>query len=195
MGTPVGIEIPSGEVTLMLQRLGVEKDGWGELIPVIYSELRAIAAGCLRYENSTSTLQPTALVHEAYLRLRGQRSMEWQDRHHFFGVAAHLMRMIVVDHARRSRVRDRGDGVPPRELAGDLHFYDALDQAMERLAAFDQRQARVVELRFFGGLNVEETALVLNVSPKTVKREWAVARAWLHGELKHPDERHRLGTS
>ncbi len=178
----------------MLKRLHLAEDAWAELIPLIYSELRAIAAGYLRRESATSTLQPTALVNEAYLRLKKQHSIEWQDRHHFFGVAAHLMRLVVVDHARRRRVRERAERAEPREAVGELRFYDALDQALDRLAVFDERQARVVELRFFAGLNVEETAAVLDVSSKTVKREWAVARAWLYAELKDCDERRQLGT-
>jgi RNA polymerase sigma-70 factor, ECF subfamily len=162
-----------------------------KLIPLVYSELRRMAAAYMRRERTGHTLQATALVHEAYLKLLGQRSVNWQNRAHFFGIAAQVMRRILIDHA-RSHVRDkRGGGREAVPLDEALVFsperskdFLVLDSALERLAEFDPRQAKIVELRFFGGLTVEETAEVLSVSPKTVKRDWSVAKAWLHGELR-----------
>jgi RNA polymerase sigma-70 factor, ECF subfamily len=162
-----------------------------KLIPLVYSELRRMAAGYMRRERTGHTLQATALVHEAYLKLLGQRSVDWQNRAHFFGIAAQVMRRILIDHA-RGHVRDkRGGGREAVPLDEALVFsperskdFLVLDSALDRLAEVDPRQARIVELRFFGGLTVEETAEVLSVSPKTVKRDWSVAKAWLHGELK-----------
>jgi RNA polymerase sigma factor (TIGR02999 family) len=162
----------------------------GELLPLVYAELRRIAARQLRRERAGHTLQPTALVHEAYLRLIEQRHVDWQNRAHFFGVAAHLMRRLLVDHARRHGASKRGDGVPgvpldeARDLAtpGQLPIL-ALDAALNRLDAFDADLARIVELRAFAGLTVEEAARVLNVSPSTAKRDWRTAKAWLQREL------------
>jgi len=176
-------DVPKTELTSILKKLGASEEAWSELIPLVYSELRTIAAYYLRNESATATLQPTALVHEAYLRLRNQREA-FRDRRHFYGVAAHLIRLMVVDHARRRRARERAAQLAPERAADEMDFYDELDQALERLAGIDERQARVVELRFFAGLDVEETAELLRVSPKTVKRDWAMARSWLHGELK-----------
>jgi RNA polymerase sigma-70 factor, ECF subfamily len=159
------------------------------LMPLVYGELRRLAGHYMSRERSDHTLQPTALVHEAYLRLVDQNS-EWQNRAHFFGVAAQLMRQILVDHARTHRAAKRGGGQQKVPLDEALVFSEeksaellALNEALERLAKFDARQARVVELRFFAGLSVEETAEVLGVSGKTVQREWNVARAWLMREL------------
>jgi len=162
-----------------------------KLIPLVYGELRRMAAGYMRRERTGHTLQATALVHEAYLKLLGQHSVDWQNRAHFFAIAAQVMRRVLIDHA-RSHVRDkRGGGREAVPLDEALVFspersmdFLALDSALERLAEVDSRQARIVELRFFGGLTVEETAEVLSISPKTVKRDWSVAKAWLHGELK-----------
>jgi len=162
-----------------------------KLIPLVYGELRRMAAGYMRRERTGHTLQATALVHEAYLKLLGQHSVDWQNRAHFFGIAAQVMRRILIDHA-RGHVRDkRGGGREAVPLDEALVFsperssdFLALDSALERLAEVDPRQAKIVELRFFGGLTVEEAAEVLGISPKTVKRDWSVAKAWLHGELK-----------
>ena len=165
-------------------------EGWSRLIPLVYQDLRRLAAVYLRSERPEHTLQPTALVHETYLRLVQQRALDCQSREHFFGVAAHLMRLILVDHARgHGRVKRQGQttvfletgslGFPERNL--DLEL---LDQALTRLAELDPRQSRIVEMRYFGGLTIEETAVALGVSPRTVKRDWTLARAWLHGELK-----------
>jgi RNA polymerase sigma factor (TIGR02999 family) len=161
-------------------------------MPLVYDELRALASRSLRHERSGHTLPPTALVHEAYLKLVDQRQVRWQDRAHFFAVAAHLMRRVLVDHARRHRAAKRGSGAPGSMLdeaeAGSaaVPFVDllALDRALDRLAALDDRQARTVELRFFGGLTIEETAEVLHVSLATVKNDWSLARGWLYRELQ-----------
>ena len=160
-----------------------------ELLPLVYAELRRIAAR-LRDERVGHTLQPTALVHEVYLRLIDQRHVDWRDRAHFFGVAAQVMRRILVDHARRHRASKRGDGLPSvsidqakEPIAPDGIPVLALDHALDRLAGLDEGLARVVELRAFGGLTIEEAACVLKVSPTTAKREWRTAKAWLAREL------------
>jgi len=162
-----------------------------ELIPVVYDELRRLARLRLRNERPDHTLQSAALVNEAYLRLARQDAPQWQNRAHFFGVAAQLMRHILVDHARNRLAAKRGAGaprlalepelVPARESEVDLV---ALDDALGKLAALDAQQARLIELRFFAGLSIEDTAVVLGISPATVKREWVTARAWLRRELK-----------
>jgi RNA polymerase sigma-70 factor (ECF subfamily) len=160
------------------------------LLPLVYGELRRIAARQLRSERANHTLQPTALVHEAYLRLVDQRQVDWQDRAHFLGVAAQTMRRILVDHARRHGARKRGDGVQcvsiddARELAASQEMpLLALDNALHRLEAVDPELSRIVELRAFGGLTIEEAAHVLKVSPSTAKRGWRTAKAWLNREL------------
>jgi RNA polymerase sigma factor (TIGR02999 family) len=157
------------------------------LVPLVYEELRRIARKCLAGQRSSHTLQPTALVHEAYLRLVGRHSSPWQNRIHFFAVAARMMRQILVDHARMHTAAKRGGGAItlvldeavalPRKASLDLI---ALDDAMKRLAVLDARQCQIVELRFFGGLSIDETAEVIDISPATTKREWATARLWLH---------------
>lgn len=162
-----------------------------ELIPVVYDELCRIARRYLRIERRDHTLQSAALVNEAYLRLARHQAPQWQNRAHFFGVAAELMRHILVDHARNRLAAKRGAGVT--RLAFDPEVAPsvktdvdvlALDVALEKLSALDARQGRLVELRFFAGLSIEETAVVLDLSPATVKREWVTARAWLKRELK-----------
>jgi RNA polymerase sigma factor (TIGR02999 family) len=162
------------------------------LIPLVYEELRRLARRHLRRERPDHTLQSAALVNEAYLRLIRQEQPQWQNRAHFFGVAAQLMRHILVDHARNRAAAKRGAGAPrltlnpeialPQERDVDLV---TLDDALNQLAALDPQQSRVVELRFFGGLSIEETSIVLGISPATVKREWATARAWLRREMKN----------
>jgi RNA polymerase sigma-70 factor, ECF subfamily len=161
-----------------------------ELTPLVYEELRRQAARYLRRERQGHTLQTTALIHEAYLRLVGARDMQWQGRAHFFAIAANLMRRILVDHARRRDAHKRGGDQARLPLDEALAIAEeshvdllALDEALDRLAAFDAQQARVVELRFFSGLSVEETATALGVSPRTVKSDWALARAWLRREI------------
>lgn len=159
------------------------------LVPLVYDELRRLAAARLRVERGGHTLQPTALVNEAWMRLSRQHESVWQNRAHFFGIAAQAMRRILVDHARRRHAARRSGGavhVPvddglPAQLPDDRLL--ALDQALERLESLDPRQARVVELRFFTGLSVDEAAHVLDISPGTVKRDWRTARAWLFNEV------------
>lgn len=182
----------SGDVTILLSEL-VKGDeaAASKLFPLLYEELRRLAGNYMRRERGDHTLQPTALVHEAYIKLVRQRSADWQGRAHFFGIAARVMRTILVDHA-RGHLRDkRGGGerlVPIDEVLvfapEQSQELVRLDQAVERLTEIDPRQGKIVELRFFGGLTVEQTADVLGISPKTVKRDWSMAKAWLHGELK-----------
>ena len=182
------------DITRLLREWqGGSADALERLIPLVYRELHALASRYFSAERRDHTLQATALVHEAYLKLAGQRDVDWQNRAHFFGIAARLMRRILVDHARSDRRVKRGGGVANVSLADvdagaspepldpvDAH---ALDEALGRLETLDPQQGRVVELRFFGGLTVEETAQVMALSPATVKREWAVARAWLYREM------------
>lgn len=196
---------PAGDdVTILLGQLAQGKDGAAsKLIPHVYNELRRLAGGYMRSERSDHTLQPTALVHEAYLKLVEQRNVNWQGRAHFFAIAAQMMRRILIDHA-RSHLRDkRGAGERPVPLEEALVFAPEqslelvkLDESLKRLAQFDARQSKIVELRFFGGLTVEQTAEVLGISPKTVKRDWSMAKAWLHGDLKasHGDSAAELGS-
>jgi RNA polymerase sigma factor (TIGR02999 family) len=160
------------------------------LMEVVYAELRHLAHSYLRRERQGHTLQSTALVHEAYLRLINQNDVTWQNRAHFFGIAASMMRRILIDHARSRQASKRGAGIPLLKLddavAGsgprDLDLV-ALDRALEKLTRIDPQQSRIVELRFFAGLSIEDTAEVLNISPATVKREWAMAKAWLYREM------------
>ncbi len=177
-------------------------DGWSRgdrraldrLLPLVYAELRRVAARQLRRERAGHTLQPTALVHEAYVRLVEQRNVDWQNRAHFYGVAAQVMRRILVDHARRQKARKRGNGaqrVPIEDIAERAATEVpvlALDYALGRLEKLDPGLAHIVELRAFGGLTIDEVAHVLNVSPSTAKREWRTAKAWLRRELA-PAER------
>jgi RNA polymerase sigma factor (TIGR02999 family) len=187
---------PGGEdVTILLAELKKgDKEAASKLIPIVYDELRRLARGYMRRERPDHTLQTTALVHEAYLRLAKQENVNWQSRSHFVGVAAQLMRRILIDHA-RGHLRDKRGGEKPVLPLNDALVFSPehsrellrLDEALKRLSNLDARQSRIVELRFFGGLSVEETAELLGISPKTVKRDWAVAKAWLHGELSAAD--------
>ena len=180
------------EVTKLLIRL-TEGDHavLDALLPAVYDELRRLASGYLRRERVGHTLQPTALVHEAYLRLVDQTRVEWQNRAHFFGVAAQMMRRILVDPARAQQAGKRGGDAQKLSLDENIDVSAmrpselvALDEALERLAELDPQKSRLVELRFFGGLSVEETAEVLGVSAPTVKRQWRMAKAWLYGQVK-----------
>jgi RNA polymerase sigma factor (TIGR02999 family) len=162
-----------------------------DVISAVYKELRRMADRYLRLERPNHTLQPTALVHEAYLRLVDQTQVNWQNRAHFFGVAAQMMRRILVDHARTKQRDKRGGAAKRMSLeevenlsAGQSVDLVALDEALESLTEIDPRKSRVVELRFFGGLSIEETGEVLNVSPQTVMRDWKLAKAWLYQEIK-----------
>lgn len=187
---------PSLELTRLLEAVSEgNRSAVDQLLPIVYHELRALAQRRLSAERSDHTLQATALVHEAYMKLIDQREVQWQNRAHFFGVAALAMRRILVNHAKaKGRVKRGGGGarVELTEAAAitaepDLDIV-ALDEAMKRLAEVDERAARVVELRFFGGMSVEETAEVLQVAPATVKRDWTIARAWLLREIQKGDE-------
>jgi len=181
-----------GEVTSLLAEMKLgHQDALGRLMPLVYAELRRLAGHYLRGERTGHTLQPTALVHEAFLRLVGQDRTDWQHRGQFIGVAAQLMRRILVDYARQRAARKRA-GSPvtlDEERLGPGVGMDrteeilAMEEVLDRLAKVDPQQARIVELRYFGGLAVEETAEVLEISPRTVKRDWAMARAWLRAEL------------
>jgi RNA polymerase sigma factor (TIGR02999 family) len=163
----------------------------GQLLPLVYAELRRVAARQLRNERADHTLQPTALVHEVYIRLVDQRQVDWQNRAHFFGVSAQVMRRILVDHARRHSASKRGEGVrcvsidEAKDVAAASNEIPilALDHALDRLEKIDSALAKIVELRAFGGLTIEEAAHVLSVSPSTVKRDWRTAKAWLNHEL------------
>lgn len=163
------------------------------LLPVVYAELKRLAAGYLKQERPGHTLQPTALAHEAFLRIVVQTEVAWQSRAHFLGVAAQAMRRVLVDHARRRKALRRGGGATmiPLEAARASGPHEAafedLDRALGRLARLSARQAKVVELRYFGGLSIDETGEVLGVSPMTVKRDWTLARAWLFRELAGPE--------
>jgi RNA polymerase sigma-70 factor, ECF subfamily len=181
-----------GEVTLLLKqwREGDQR-AFGRLSELVYGELRRMARGYLSGERRDHTLQPTALVHEAYLRLVDQKAMAWEDRRHFFALAATTMRRILVDHARCQRCEKRGgdqrrvgldavDELPAAERAAEVI---AVDEALERLAVEDRLKASVVELRFFAGLTNEEVATVLGLSEPTVRRHWRTAKLWLHREL------------
>jgi RNA polymerase sigma factor (TIGR02999 family) len=176
-------------VTALLVDMQRGRDGaLDELMPLVYAELRDLAARYLRRERDGGTLQPTALVHEAFLRLVDQRTATWQNRAHFLGVAAQVMRRIVVDHARRRKAQKRGGGrfvTFDEELAPEPDRVDLvrIDEALGELERLDARQARVVELRYFGGLTIEETGEVLGTSPATVKRDWLLAKAWLFRAL------------
>jgi len=182
----------SKEITLMLQQWGGGKqEALDALLPLVYEELRRQASRYLRRERAGHTLQTTALIHEAYLKLIDQRTVNWQNRAHFFGIAAQAMRRILVDYARgKHRAKRGGSGEDlPLEAAALIVSQErkidlvALDEALERLAEFDARQARIVELRYFSGLTIEETAEVLRISPATVKSDWNVAKAWLRHEI------------
>ena len=182
----------SQEVTMLLSALTKGEDGAAsKLMPVVYAELRRLAGSYMRRERSDHTLQATALVHEAYLKLIEQRAVNWQSRAHFFGVAAQLMRRILIDYA-RGHTRDKRGGEQKKVSLDEVLLFSeqqsdkllAVDDSLNLLAKMDPRQARVVELRFFAGLSVEEAAEALGVSPKTVKRDWSVAKAWLYADLK-----------
>jgi RNA polymerase sigma factor (TIGR02999 family) len=179
------------EVTRLLQEFsGGNRAALDELVPAVYCELRRLAQRYLRQERPGHTLQPTALVNEVYLKLVDQDQVSWQNRAHFFGVAAQMMRHLLIDHAKAKATVKRGGGAAKTLLdeniaavnapAGDLL---AIDQALTQLATLDPQQAKVVELRVFGGLTVEETAEVLGISAPTVKRDWRTAKTWLYREL------------
>jgi RNA polymerase sigma-70 factor (ECF subfamily) len=181
----------SGDVTRLLAELGDDaRDAMDRVFPLIYDQLHAIARRQLQSERPDHTLNPTALVHEAYLRLAGVEHIEWRSRAHFFAVAARAMRRILINHAEARNAQKRGglwqrvelhtDAAQQRDA--DIVLLD-LDRALTRLATLDERQCRIVECRYFAGMSIDETAAGLNISPATVKREWTMARAWLNREL------------
>jgi RNA polymerase sigma-70 factor, ECF subfamily len=181
----------SPNITQILKRYSDgDKTALDELLPKVYDELRRLAGAYMRRESPNHTLQPTALVHEAYFRLVDQKNVKWQNRGHFFGIAAQMMRRILVDHARIRHAEKRGGKATKISFEEGLHWTPrdepdilSLDSALTRLTELDERQGKVVELRYFGGLGVEETAEALGISPATVKRDWTVAKAWLLREL------------
>jgi RNA polymerase sigma-70 factor (ECF subfamily) len=183
--------VATAELTDLLNRVAQgDKDAEADLMPRVYRQLHTIAASHLRRERSEHTLQATALVNEAYLKLAGAKSIDWKNRAHFFGVAARAMRRILVDYARQKGASKRGDHCVYMPFDEDLFVSDQqstlvtdIDSALERLERLNPRQARIVELRFFSGLTEEEIAEVLGISSRTVKRDWTMARAWLYGEL------------
>jgi RNA polymerase sigma-70 factor, ECF subfamily len=185
------MQAPAGEVTRLLAELrSGDPEAEAKLIPLVYEHLHRLAARYIRRERPDHTLQATALVNEAYLRLVAQEGTGWKDRAQFFGVTSRLMRQILVDHARIRQGEKRGGRVEKLSLDEALEFSPAvsrelieLDDALKSLEQLDPQRARVVELRFFGGLTVEETSEVLGISPRTVKRDWRVARLWLHHEM------------
>lgn len=182
---------PEKDVTqLLLDWSSGKREAMDDLLPLVYKELRQLADRYLRRERSDHTLQATALVHEAYLKLIDQRNVQWQNRAHFFGVAAQAMRRILVDHARNHQAAKRGSGGQKISLDEGLMVTDerahelvALDDALNELAEFDEQKGRIVELRFFGGLTIEETAEVLGIGTATVIREWRMAKAWLYQSI------------
>lgn len=179
-----GPAVALGEFTVILQKLNAgDLAAWHELMPIAYQHLRTVAGAYVRRESVF--IQPTEIVHDVYLRLLRQRDIQWVNRGHFFGVAAHLIRLILVDKARATARRERRniqivcDQIP---ASGQTESIDlqVLDSALERLAELDQRQAQIVEMRFFAGMTIDETAAILGISSRTVKREWHAARAWLY---------------
>lgn len=190
---------PQGEVTQLLLRWRAgDEAALASLLPLVYEELRSMARRHLRHERDSHTLQRTALVHEAFLRMVDQQQVDWESRTQFYGLASQMMRRILVDHARRRAASKRGDGAPHIDLDAVLQEegedsappaqeeaidFAAVDDALQRLEVLDPQQGKLVELRFFGGLSIKETADIIGVSPATVKREWAIARAWLQREI------------
>jgi RNA polymerase sigma factor (TIGR02999 family) len=189
---------PAGEVTQLLLRWRAgDEAALTALLPLVYEELRSLARRHLRHERGEHTLQRTALVHEAFLRIVDQKLVDWESRTQLYGIASQMMRRVLVDYARRRAAVKRGDGAQHVDLDAilqdeseelpSLHEpeidFAAIDDALKRLEALDPQQGRLVELRFFGGLSIKETADIIGVSPATVKREWAIARAWLQREI------------
>jgi RNA polymerase sigma-70 factor (ECF subfamily) len=184
---------PDGQVTLLLTELrDGNQDAANRLMPLIYSELRRMAGSYMQRERPGHTLQATALVNEVYMRLAGGATVPWQSRAHFFGIAARAMREVLLDYARSHIAGTRGgkdaqkvdiDAEQLRGLSPKIENVIAIDEVLQRLERIDPRQSRLIELRFFAGLSVEEAAEVMSVSPVTIKREWRLAKAWLHREL------------
>jgi RNA polymerase sigma factor (TIGR02999 family) len=190
------MDTSSGITELLLAWSGGDREALEKLTPLVYRELRRLAESYLRRERPGHTLQPTALAHEAYIKLIDQQSVSWRNRAHFFGIAAQTMRRILVDHARARLAEKRGGGGAKFSLDEAIDASDhradqlvALDEALETLTTIDPQKGRVVELKYFGGMTLEETAEVLGVSRATVIREWRMAKAWLYGELNKDSSR------
>lgn len=186
----MSVDAGAGVTRLLLKWTEGDKQALEDLLPLVYDELRRLAKSYLQRERPGHTLQSTALVHEAYMRLVDQ-NVSWQSRAHFFGIAAQMMRRILVDHARGKNAAKRGDGAVQVTLDEGLVAANerdvnvlALDACLTKLAALDAQQSQIVELRFFAGLSIEETAEILKISPATVKRDWAMAKAWLYREMQ-----------
>lgn len=179
------------DVTQLLSKAQAgNREALDELLPLVYDELRRVAGSHLRGERDNHTLQATALVNEAYMRLLEQKEVDWENRLHFFSIASEMMRRILVNYAVQRNAKKRGDGAVQIELDEAISYSDgrdfdlvSLDEALKNLAKFDEQQAKIVELRFFGGLTIEETAKVLSISDSTVKREWRMAKAWLKSQI------------
>lgn len=178
---------------LLIQFTRGDKGVLCHLLPLIYQELRVMAKNLMNKERSSHTLSRTALVHEAYLKLIHQDGVQWQNRHHFFALASEQMRRILVDHARKRNALKRGEGEGCLELKEEIFVsvsdkewneFIHVDEALQKLSVLDERQAKIVELKFFGGLSIEEMSKILDLSPATIKREWKLARAWLYREIK-----------
>jgi len=184
------MDVEEHDVTSLLRQWSDgDQQALGNLLPIIYDELRRVAHQYLHRERHEQMLETTALVHEAYLKLIDQRSVNWQNRAHFFAIAAQAMRRILIDNARkRGAAKREGEKIPLDDVAiistDRAQHLLALDDALQRLEQIDPQQSKIVELRYFGGLTIEETAEAINLSPATVKREWAMARAWLYHELQ-----------
>lgn len=185
------LQSPPDITKMLIELTDGNKEVVNEILPLIYAELRKLAGSYLRKERGNHTLQPTALVHEAYMKLIDQRQVKWQNRSHFIGIAAQVMRRILMDYARKHKAEKRGgegENISLEEefviVEGDRsHALLALDEALDNLAKIDETKAKIVELRYFGGLSVEETAEALGVSEITVKRHWRMAKAWLYGQV------------
>ena len=194
MSDPVSPPTAAEVTSLLLASSQGDEEALNKLLPLVYAELRKLASRYLRKERPDHSLQATALVHEAYLRLVGQE-VSWQNRAHFFGVAAEMMRRILIDNARKHQASKRGSGAIKLALDEALDMADekaaeliALDDALKALAVFDEQKSKIVELRFFGGLSIEETAQVMGLSAATVVRQWKLAKAWLYHEVNRSSD-------
>jgi RNA polymerase sigma factor (TIGR02999 family) len=184
-------DLSEQKITLLLEDcINGKKGAIDELLPHVYNELRKISSKYLRDEYRNHTLQTTELVHEAYIKLVGDQNINWQNRAHFFGIAAQSMRQILVDHARKRKSLKRGEGIANISLDEVFEISEktddqiiALDEALKKLETIEERSSKIVELRYFSGLTIEETAEVLNISPATAKRDWNFAKAWLYREI------------
>ena len=187
----VNADCSAGDVTILLKAMRQgDTEAAGALLPMVYKELHRLASSYMRRERASHTLQPTALIHEAYLRL-AHEDVDWKNREHFIGVAAHVMRRVLVDYARAHNAEMRGGGLKQVEFADGMAITPErtdeilfIDEALDRLALQNKRQAQVVELRYFGGLSVEQIGSLLDIAPRSVKRDWSLARLWLFRELQ-----------